>query len=511
MNVANNEDRTSTHGLFYSKVELKAAMRGCRITMRSSAWLSTLLVALAGCSSTPLYAPPPFEVPARFKEDGAQFQRADPARAAAAIPEHWWLLFNDPALDNLQAQALLGNANLQASAAAVRIAQAAVQSSRAALFPTIGIGAGVTRSQSAVAGTTVSGGVARPVTSYSVQALVSNWEIDLWNRLGAQVDSARARLAASSADLSAARLSLHATVAQTYFSLRAAEAQIALLDRTVQGFSRSAQLTQNRYAAGIVSAADVAQAQAQLKSAQAQRVEARLNRAQLEHALASLTGTPPAAFGLSATAVLPTPPPVPEQLPSTLLERRPDIAAAERRVAAANAQIGAADAAFFPAITLSASTGFRSLTLGNLVQSASNFWSIGPSLLWAGFDGGARRAASDSARAAYDQTVATYRQTVLVALQEVEDNLIAASALAEEVTIQQQALAAANKAQEVTLNQYEAGIVSFINVVTAQATVLSAETTLLNLQTRRLAAANTLLKNIGGRWEAAPAAGAASR
>ena len=201
---------------------------------------------------------------------------------------------------------------------------------------------------------------------------------------------------------------------------------------------------------------------------------------------------------------------MPEALPSTLLERRPDIAAAERRVAAANAQIGAARAAFFPAITLSANAGLRSLTLGNLLKTTSNFWSIGPSLLWAAFDGGARRAARDSARAAYDQTVANYRQTVLVALQEVEDNLIAASALAEEVAIQQDALAAARKAQDVALNQYQAGIVSFINVVTAQATVLSAETMLLNLQTRRLVAANTLLKNIGGRWDTAPAAGAES-
>ncbi len=440
-------------------------------------------------------------MPDRFKE-GVEFQRADPSRADVAVPEQWWLLFDDPALDQLQAGALLGNANLQASAAAVAVAQAAVAANRAALFPTVGLGAGATRSRSAVAGTTISGGIAAPVTSYSAQALVSNWEIDLWNRLGAQVDAAGARLDASRADLAAARISLHATIAQTYFSLRAAESQIALLDRTVQAFSRSAQLTQNRYQAGVVSAADVAQAQAQLKSAEAQRVEARLNRAQLEHALAVLTGTPPGAFDLAQTARLPAPPAVPEQLPSTLLERRPDIAAAERRVAAANAQIGAANAAFFPVITLSASAGLRSLSLGNLLRSASEFWSIGPSVLWSVFDGGARRAASDSARAAYDQTVAIYRQTVLVALQEVEDNLTAATALQEEVSIQQDALTAAKKAQEVALNQYEAGIVSFINVVTAQATVLSAETTLLNLQTRRLSAANTLLKNIGGRWDA---------
>ncbi len=464
----------------------------------------TLLIALAGCGSTPPYAAPSFEVPATFKESGTVFKRADSERALADTPDQWWLLFNDPMLDQLQAGALLGNANLQAVAANVRIAQAAVQSSRAALFPTIGIGAGATRSRSPVLSTQTAAGLPAPITTYSAQALVSNWELDLWGRLGAQVGSAQARLDATRADLASARLSLHATVAQTYFSLRAAEAQAALLDRTVEAFGRSAQLTQNRYSAGVVSAADVAQAQAQLKSAQAQRIEARLNRAQLEHALATLIGAPPAAFTLATTAKLPTPPVVPEQLPSTLLERRPDIAAAERRVAAANAQIGAANAAFFPAVTLSASAGLRSLTLGNLLKTSSNFWSIGPSLLWAAFDGGARRAATDSARAAYDQTVANYRQTVLVALQEVEDNLVAADALNEEVAVQQQALAAAQKAQDVTLNQYQAGIVNFINVVTAQATVLSAETTLLNLQTRRLSVANTLLKNIAGRWDEQP-------
>ncbi len=487
MNVARNVCSTSTSLRFCSKTVVTAA-------------LGALLIAVAGCSSVPTYVAPSFEVPATFKEGGTAFKRAEPERAVIDTPEQWWLLFDDPALDQLQAGALLGNANLQAVAANVRIAQAAVLGSRAALFPTIGIGAGATRSRSPILSTQTAAGLAAPVTSYTAQALVSNWELDLWNRLGAQVDGAQARLDATRADLASARLSLHATVAQTYFSLRAAEAQAALLDRSVEAFGRSAQLTKNRYSAGVVSAADVAQAEAQLKSAEAQRVEARLNRAQLEHALATLTGTPPAAFALPATAKLPAPPAVPEQLPSFLLERRPDIAAAERRVAAANAQIGTANAAFFPAITLSASAGLRSLTLGNLLKTTSNFWSIGPSLLWAAFDGGARRAASDSARAAYDQTVATYRQTVLVALQEVEDNLVAASALAEEVAIQQQALVAAQKAQEVALNQYEAGIVSFINVVTAQATVLSAETTLLNLQTRRLSAANTLLKNIGGRW-----------
>ena len=448
---------------------------------------------------------PTFEVPATFKEGGTTFKRANPDLAVANTPEQWWLLFDDPALDQLQAGTLTRQRETcRQWRPTCALRRPRLLGSRAALFPTIGVGAGATRSRSPILSTQTTSAVAAPITSYSVQALVS--------KLGARpVGTGSARRSTAHRRGSMRRAPIWPQpgcrcmrpFAQTYFSLRAAEAQMALLDRSVEAFGRSAQLTRNRYSAGVVSAADVAQAEAQLKSAEAQRVEARLNRAQLEHALATLTGTPPAAFALPTTAKLPAPPPVPEQLPSTLLERRPDIAAAERRVAAANAQIGAARAAFFPAVTLSASAGLRSLTLGNLLKTSSNFWSIGPSLLWAAFDGGARRAASDSARAAYDQTVATYRQTVLVALQEVEDNLVAASALAEEVAIQQQALAAAQKAQEVALNQYEAGIVSFINVVTAQATVLSAETTLLNLQTRRLSAANTLLKNIGGRWDSA--------
>ena len=457
-----------------------------------------LVLGLAACSSTPRYERPTIPAPDQFKE-GVAFKRAEPS--VAEVPRQWWLLWGDPVLTDLQSRAQVGNANLQASAAAVAMAQAAVASSRAALWPTLNLGAGVTRSSSASATTTASGGVSRALTSYSVQAAMSSWEIDVWNRLGAQVDSATASLQASRDDLAAAQLSLEATLAQTYFSLRAAEAQVALLDRTVQAFKRSVDVTRNRYQAGVASSADVAQAQSQLKSAQAQQVEARLSRAQLEHALATLVGAAPAAFSLSGTAVLPPAPTPPLQLPSTLLERRPDIAAAERRVAAANARIGAADAAFFPAITLSASTGFASLSLANLLKSASNFWSIGPSLLWAAFDGGARRAASDSARASYDQAVALYRQTVLTAFQEVEDNLAATALLDQEATIQQEALAEARKSLDVTLNQYKAGTVSFINVVTAQATALSAETTLLNVQNRRLTATATLLKNIAGRWD----------
>lgn len=459
--------------------------------------LPTSLVLLAAlgltaCSNIPKYDKPAMTIPAEFKE-AALFAKANPT--AADVPDAWWTLFNDPVLNDLQTRLLQGNVSLQASAAAVATAQAAVGSSRAGLFPTINLTGGASRT--ANVSTSPKG------TSYSVQGGLSNWEIDLWNRVGAGVDAAGSRLQASRATLAATQLSLQATLTQTYFSLRAAEASTAMLAQTTDAYGKSLALTQNRYQGGVASAADVAQAQTQLKSAQAQQQEAQLQRAQLEHALAVLLGQAPASFQLALSPLtdgLPTPPAVPVQLPASLLERRPDIAAAERQVAAANAQIGAADSAFFPALTLSANGGFRNNDLGTLIQSANKFWSIGPSLVLGVFDGGARQAASDTARASYDQTVATYKQTVLTALQEVEDNLVAAAVLQTETTLQQEALNAARRSLDIAQNQYKAGTVSYLNVVTGQTAVLSAESNLLSVRNRRLAAVAQLLKNLGGRW-----------
>lgn len=457
---------------------------------------------LAGCSSTPKYERPTIDVPAAFKET-AGWREANPQ--AADVPDEWWRLFNDPVLDQLQSQLVLGNQNLQASIAAVRVAQAALASSRASLIPSVGVGASASRAANA-AGT----GNGGPNNTYALSANAS-WEVDLWGRLAGTVDSADARLAASRDDLAAARLSLQATLAQSYLSLRVAEAQAALLESTLSAYRRSLELTQNRYTAGVASAADVAQAQTQLKSTEAQLIETNTNRAQLEHAIAVLLGKAPAEFTLARTAALPAVPQVPLQLPSTLLERRPDIAAAERRVAAANAQIGVAGAAFFPALTLSASAGFRNDTLGRLLTSPNLFWSFGPALALSLLDGGARQAAVDSARASTDQAVAAYRQTVLTAFQEVEDNLVEAQSLRAQIDAQTEALAAAQRVVEIVNNQYRAGTVSFLNVVTAQATALAAERNLLDLRNRRLAALNQLLKNIAGRWDVpvpAPAPGA---
>lgn len=480
-------------------------------TLPTSSTSLVLLAALGltACSNIPKYDKPAMAIPAEFKR-AALFAKANPS--AADVPDAWWTLFNDPILNDLHTRLLPGNPSLQVSAAAVATAQAAVGSSRAGLFPTINLTSGASRT--ANVSTSPKG------TSYAVQGSLSNWEIDLWNRVGAGVDAAGSRLQASRATLAATQLSLQATLTQTYFSLRAAEATTAMLAQTTDAYGKSLALTQNRYQGGVASAADVAQAETQLKSAQAQQQEAQLQRAQLEHALAVLLGLAPASFQLApsplalsplalgkfADSYLPMPPAVPVQLPANLLERRPDIAAAERQVAAANAQIGAADSAFFPALTLSANGGFRNNDLGTLIQSANKFWSIGPSLLLGVFDGGARQAASDTARASYDQTVATYKQTVLTALQEVEDNLVAAAVLQTETTLQQEALTAARRSLDIAQNQYKAGTVSYLNVVTGQTAVLGAESNLLSVRNRRLAAVTQLLKNLGGRWEPLKAA-----
>ncbi len=452
-------------------------------------------MALIACSTPPPYQKPELEMPAAFKESSL-WKTARPD--AAGVPDDWWLLFNDPVLNELQKQVVVGNETLKASAAQYQVARAALGSSRAALLPTFGASAGASRGASA--GNAASGNLPA-TTSYSVGASAS-WELDLWGRVAGTISNAQARVQASAADLAAVRLSLQATLVQTYFSLRAAESQVALLDRSVRAYQRSLDLTQNRYTAGIASAADVAQATTQLKSTQAQQVEANSSRAQLEHALATILGKPASAFGLNRTATLPPAPRIPVQLPATLLERRPDIAAAERRVAAANAQIGVAQSAFFPAITLSGSAGFRGSDLAELITSPNLFWSIGPALALTLFDGGARRSAEDSAKASADQATATYRQTVLTALQEVEDNLVIAASLGEEAALQADALKAAERSLEIANNQYKAGTVSYLNVVTAQATALSAERTLLDVRNRRLAAITQLLKNLAGRWDA---------
>ena len=463
---------------------------------RNHPTLGALAIALllSACATTRVAPPPPDVAPVQFKEAGDWQKSA----AGPPVPDTWWTLFKDPVLDELQGRLVIGNENLKASVAQVASARAAYEGSRSAQLPTLSAGLSATRSASPSA--TTSANTRNPSNSVSLTA-TANWEVDLWGRLAQASGAAQASLQASADDLASARLSAQALLAQTYFSLRAAEAQGALLDRSVLAYQRSLDLTQARYEGGVAARSDVLQAQTQLKSAQAQAADSTAQRALLEHAIAVLLGVPPSNFNLARGPSLPDAPEVPALLPATLLERRPDIAAAQRRVAAAYAQIGVADAAWFPALTLSADAGFRSSSFARLVSAPNLLWSLGPSLVEAIFDGGQRKQASAQARATADQVTAAYRQAVLTALQEVEDNLVLADQLQREAQLQQDALQSAQRNLEITLDQYRAGTVSYLNVVTAQTAALSSENALLAVRNRQLAAVNQLLKNIAGRWE----------
>jgi NodT family efflux transporter outer membrane factor (OMF) lipoprotein len=337
------------------------------------------------------------------------------------------------------------------------------------------------------------------VDNYAV-GLTANWDVDLWGRVRRSVEAGEDNWQASAAQLEAAKLSARATLAQNYFALRVADTTQRLLDDTVKAYQRSLELTQNRYQAGVAARVDVVQAEAQLKSAQAQLIDIRLERAQLEHAVALQLGEVPANFSLAKNDLAIRMPQVPIALPSELLERRPDIAAAERAMAAANAQIGVARAAYFPTLTLSAAAGYRGTDYLTLFVPPGRFWSLGLSAAEALFDGGQRGALVDQAAAAYDAQVATYRQTVLIGFQEVEDNLAALRILEEEAAAQDDATQAARRALELTLNQYSAGVVSYLNVLSAQASAFANERASMSLLGRRLAASVGLVRALGGGW-----------
>jgi NodT family efflux transporter outer membrane factor (OMF) lipoprotein len=316
------------------------------------------------------------------------------------------------------------------------------------------------------------------------------------------VESNQASAQASAADLESARLSAQAALAQDYFQLRELDAQKQILTESVAAFQKTLELTEGLYAQGVDSEADMEAAETQLKTTQAQLINVGVQRAQLEHAIAVLIGKPASDFSIPATPLAGTPPEIPFGVPSELLERRPDIAASERLVAAANAQIGVAEAAFYPTVTLNTSLGLESSGLGKLFSAASRFWSVGGSISETVFDGGLRRAQTDFARAAYDATVANYRQTVLTAFQGVEDNLAALRILEQEATTQDEAVKAAGRSVFLTLNQYQAGTVSYLNVVTAQTIALNDEITAIQILGQRMTAAVLLVQALGGGWNA---------
>jgi NodT family efflux transporter outer membrane factor (OMF) lipoprotein len=330
-----------------------------------------------------------------------------------------------------------------------------------------------------------------------------SWEPDFWGRIRRTVESTQASAQASAASLETARLSIQAELAQDYFQLGTLDAQKQLLEATVAAYQRSLELTENQYAKGVVSRADVVQAETQLKTTQAQSIDVGVQRAQTEHAIALFVGSAASTFALPPVPLSIAPPDVPTEVPSKLLERRPDIAAAERKVAAANAQIGVAEAAFFPTVSLSAAHGFAGSDVANWLAWPMRFWSVGATISETVFDAGLRDALTDQARAVYDASVATYRQAVLTAFQEVEDNLAALRILEEEAQVQNEAVQAAQRSLTLTTNQYKAGIVSYLNVVTAQTIALTNETNAVQILGRRVTAVALLIQALGGGWNAA--------
>lgn len=451
-------------------------------------------VFLSGCALGPDFVRPKVETPAAFREAPKNWKVAEPRDLEAQTT--WWEIFGDPQLDQLAQDATASNQNILAAEASYRQALAVIGSSRAALFPNLGSNVSTTRAQGAsTAGTNNSTSNARTTDRIGLSSL---WELDIWGRLRRTLEASTSTAEATAGDLAAARLSVQATLVQSYLQLRINDAQQGLLERTLTIYRRSHEITRNRYEAGVASQAEVAQAETQLLSTEAQLVDLGIQRAQLEHAIAALTGKLPSDLRLARSDLIPSLPEVPLAIPSSLLERRPDIAAAERRVATANAQIGVTQAAFFPSLTLSANGGYQNNSFADILSAPYRFWSLGPALALSLFDAGARSAAKEQAIAGYDRSVATYRQTVLTAFQEVEDNLAALRILATEKEIQKNATRAANEFQTLTNNQYLAGTVSFLNVATAQAAALNAERSSLDILNRQLVATVGLVKALGG-------------
>jgi NodT family efflux transporter outer membrane factor (OMF) lipoprotein len=409
---------------------------------------------------------------------------------------NWWEIYANPELNALEEQVAAANQNIAQAEANYRQAQALVRASRSGYYPAVTGGASATRSRrsSEVGGLGASNDFLLPIDF--------SWEIDLWGRVRRTVEASQAGAQASRADLASVLLSAQSLLAQDYFQLRTVDAQKKILEDTIEGYRKTLDLTKNRYTGGVASKADVLQAETQLKSTQAQSIDLGVQRAQLSHAMALLVGKPPSAFSIPVAPLVATPPAIPIGVPSDLLERRPDIASAERNVAAANARIGVAEAAFYPNVTLSASAGLEAASPAKWLAWPARFWSVGPAVSEVLFDGGLRRAQTDQARAAYDAQVAAYRQTVLTGFQEVEDSLAALRVLEEEAQVQQEALAAARQTVDVVTNQYKAGTVSYLNVIVVQVIALSNEQAALNILGRRMAASVTLVKALGGGWDA---------
>lgn len=453
--------------------------------------------ALSACMVGPNYKRPAAEITPAYKEAPAGWAPANPSDAADR--RDWWTVFDDPVLNDLEQRVEVSNQNLKAAEAAYREATATVSEQRAALWPTISVDASA--SHSGGGGATVGSGssAGRSGNAFNVGGSGS-WEPDLWGRIRRTIANAKDNAQASAADLANARLSAQTTLALDYIQLRQLDEQKRILDATVDAYARSLTVTQNKYAVGVAAKSDVLSAQTQLTNAQASNTDLIQQRAKLEHAIAILTGRAPAEVTIEPAAWTLKVPGIPAGVPSTLLQRRPDIAGAERRAAAANEEIGVNVAAYFPDLTLTGQGGFASSELGRLFSASSSSWSVGASLAETVFDAGARKARVRESRAAYDQAVATYRQTVLTGLGEVEDNLAAQRVLATEQVQRDQAMASAVENERIVSNQYNAGQVDYTSVVVAQTSALSARQSALSNQASQLAAAVNLISALGGGW-----------
>jgi NodT family efflux transporter outer membrane factor (OMF) lipoprotein len=469
---------------------LRARLRRAAITSATAAGL-----AISACAPTVKYVQPTVEVAPAFREN-ADWKTAQPADDV--LRGNWWELFGDADLNALEQQIDVSNQTLKAAEAQFAQARALVRGTRATLFPTVDFSPSAARAEAS--GNRPASNIHQAANDFVLPVDVS-YEADVWGRIHSAVSASRAAAQASAADLETARLSLHAELAVDYFALRGADRDRQLLDAAVESFEKALELTQSRFQGGIASQADVAQAETVLETTRAQAVDVAVGRASLEHAVAILVGKPASAFAIGVAPMSEAPPTVPAGVPSALLERRPDIAAAERRVAAANAQLGVATAAFYPRLLLSGAAGFESSPLGSLLTGTSSFWTIGPTLIVNVFDAGRRRAASDQARAVQDEATATFRQAVLVAFGEVEDQLATLRILDQEATIQRRAVDAAERSLMQATNRYRGGLANYLEVTSAQTAALVNQRTAVEILTRRMTASVLLMKGLGGGWQ----------
>jgi len=470
--------------------------------LRPSGWLfipfAIVLLELSGCAVGPKYHPPAVETPAAYKELG-NWKPAQPNDQN--LGGTWWTIFQDPQLDALELEVNVSNQNLKAAEAQFRQARAALRYNRADYYPTVTAGPSATR-------TRVSAN--RPPPSSIFDGITYNdfalpfdfsYQADVWGRVRRTVESSREQAQASAADLATVNLSMHADLAIDYFLARSLDAEEQLLNSTVTQYEQALELIESRFAGGIASEVEVQQARTQLETTRAQAIDVGVARAQYEHAVAILIGKPPAEFSLPPLPLTAPPPNIPVSVPSELLERRPDISAAERRMASANAQIGVAKSAYYPLINLGATGGFESSSITTLLSGPSGLWSFGLSAVTTVFDAGRRRAASDQAVAAYDQSVANYRQTVLTGFQQVEDNVAALRILEREAQTQDKAVEAAGKYLDLAVIRYKGGVTSYLEVTTAQTASLSDQLTAVNLLGRRMVNSVMLIQALGGGWD----------